>query len=222
MFTTHNVLWPIFWKKRYTFSCKAISYWAKNLIQQSKCVKFIIKEAWFLWCNLKFGPLYFFYQFFLFWKVNLIFIANYAVLEMRGFNLAESEPLPTPPKKKPTAEYYWVKMCESLKCNLKQFPPGYEGMGRLYLMWLLIDGFNKSYVVLNSLSRFVAIGYSCKSLLTPLRFSGKDYPIKILSFIGYLSISFVLSLQTQPHLSLDKLFELFKNDITAGNCLVLS
>ena len=84
-------------KKRYTFSCKAISYWAKNLIQQSKCVKFIIKEAWFLWCNLKFGPLYFFYQFFLFWKVNLIFIANYAVLEMRGFNLAESEP--PPPKK---------------------------------------------------------------------------------------------------------------------------
>lgn len=195
------------------------------MIQQSKCVKFIIKEAWFLWCYLKFVPLYIFYQYFLFWKVNLIFEANYAVLEMRGFNLAESEKKPTNPTTKtpkPTSEYYWVKMCDFLKCNLKQFPPGYEGMGRLYFMWLLIDGFNKSYVVLNSLSRFVAIGYSCKSLLTPLRFSGKDYPIKLLPLLSYLSISFFLSLQTQPHLSLDKLFELFQNDITAGNCLVLS
>ena len=89
-------------------------------------------------------------------------------------------------------------------------------------MWLLIDGFNKSYVVLNSLSRFVAIGYSCKSLLTPLRVSGKEYPIKILPLIIYLSSSLFLSLRTQPHLSWDNLFELYQNDITAGNCLVLS
>lgn len=39
----------------------------------------------------------FFYQFFLFWKVYLIFKANYAVLEMRDFNLAESEKKPHQP-----------------------------------------------------------------------------------------------------------------------------